>query len=184
MQNHNWAAWFINEVKIAINEYCTKDPLILREIYFSKKLGHEVCVIQIRGKQIFPEIDPRFIFNNPQILECFCKKDVAAITAMAVKLNNDVKESRYKLIELPAESSENPNIVTILELGKGTYKNLNIDHIDQNESLKDRFTSSDAMIIATHKARLDYASEDKAMRLAKLDKCRSRSFKSIIKIIK
>lgn len=93
----------INFIAKLLNTNDSVITLELDDIVFSKKHGHEICVMRIVGKNIFPKMTTEEILSNKQAMAGLSKEDLIRITKlhMEIKYNKD----KLQLIEINRNGS-------------------------------------------------------------------------------
>ena len=86
--------------------------LKLQSIEFSSKHGHEICVMQLAGKNAFPKYTANEILSNPKAMVGLSPQDAVTIT----KLDYLIKERKRRLHVL--EIDTNGTIVLMDTSGK------------------------------------------------------------------
>ncbi len=76
--------------------------LALDEICYSKKHGHEICVIRMVGKNIFPRMATDEILTNKHIVDSLSREDLVKIT----KLHMEIKQRRDSLNLIEVDRNE------------------------------------------------------------------------------
>lgn len=71
--------------------------LELEEIKFSKKYGHDVCVMHLVGKNTFPVMTTEEILSNPKARAGLSKDDLILITRLDMEIK--LKKQSLKIIE-------------------------------------------------------------------------------------
>lgn len=79
----------------------TSDSVItleLDDVIFSKKHGHEICIMRIVGKNIFPKMTTEEILENKQAMLGLSKDDLIAITKLHMEIKHN--KDKLKLVEI------------------------------------------------------------------------------------
>ena len=72
--------------------------LRLVELEYSAKHGHEICVMQLIGKNIFPKLTAEEILSNRNIMIGLPPEDIIFITRLDIKIQERKKE--LKVLEV------------------------------------------------------------------------------------
>lgn len=99
--------FFSNLVSRVEPEYTFK----LVGVEYSKKHGHEVCVMQLTGKNTFPKLTPQEILSNSKSLNGLSPTDASAITALNFLILERMK--KQKVLEV----DKNGTIVLVDHFG-------------------------------------------------------------------
>lgn len=76
----------------------TDVTLELDELEFSEKHGHEICVMHLIGKNIFPKMTAEEILSNPKARAGLSKDDLITITRLDMEIR--LKKGRMRLVEM------------------------------------------------------------------------------------
>ncbi len=66
------------------NKIETDSTIELDEIIFSRRHGHNICVMHVKGKNIFPKMTAEQILSNPTAMLGLGKKDLIRIAQLDV----------------------------------------------------------------------------------------------------
>jgi len=69
----------------------------LDDIIYSKKHGHEVCVMRLVGKNVFPIMTPKEILSSKDAMAGLSNEDLVKITRLDMEIN--YKKNALRLIE-------------------------------------------------------------------------------------
>lgn len=70
----------------------------LDEVIHSKKHGHEVCIMRLVGKNIFPIMSPEEILSNKKAMMGLSREDLITITRLDMKIKTE--KDKLRLIEI------------------------------------------------------------------------------------
>lgn len=126
----------VNLISSMINK--TEDNITLRlvAVEFSKRLGHEICVMQLVGKNVFPKMTTSELLSDPKALIGLSSADIISI----VRLDEKIKEriTKNQILEI----DQNGTIV-LLSID-GTEKRYSEKFISSNRDLLNTIPSLDA----------------------------------------
>jgi hypothetical protein len=108
--------------------------LELEEIIFSKKHGHEICVMHLVGKNAFPKMTAEEILANPKARMGLNKDDLIEITQLAMKIKQ--RKNAWRVVEIDR------NGLVLLENNVGAKKKCSIHEISSNQPLQDNLVGS------------------------------------------
>ncbi|WP_218813593.1 hypothetical protein [Rickettsiella endosymbiont of Dermanyssus gallinae] len=108
----------------------------LVDIVYSPKHGHEICVMQLSGKNIFPKFTAEEILSNPSALVGLSSRDAVRIT----QLDYLIKERKKKCQVL--EVDKNGSI--LLKDSFGRIARYSEKYISSNRDLLNTMKSDDA----------------------------------------
>lgn len=74
-------------VEMLIDKVESDITLELDDIVYSKKHGHNICVMHIVGKNIFPKMTAKEILSNPKAMMGLSKEDIITITKLDMEIN-------------------------------------------------------------------------------------------------
>ncbi len=69
----------------------------LEEISFCKKYGHEICIMRLVGKNIFPKMSAEEILSNPKARAGLSKEDLITISQLDMQIK--FKKNRLHVVE-------------------------------------------------------------------------------------
>lgn len=69
----------------------------LEEIVYSKKHGHEICIMRLIGKNIFPKMTADEILSNPKARAGLSKEDLIKISQLDIQIK--FKKNRLHIVE-------------------------------------------------------------------------------------
>lgn len=113
--------------------------LELDEIIYDKKYGHEICVMRLIGKNIFPKMTAEEILDNPKARAGLSKEDIIIITRldMEIKLN----KAKLRMVE------HNRNGTVVIENKYGNRKTYLENNISSNGTLLENLNGKHAYSI-------------------------------------
>lgn len=126
----------INFFSHLINRIEPEFTFRLVDIVYSPKHGHEICVMQLSGKNIFPKFTTEEILSNPSALLGLSSKDAVKIT----QLDYLIKERKKKCQVL--EVDKNGTVLLMNSFGKTTR--YSEKYISSNRELLNTMKSDDA----------------------------------------
>lgn len=124
----NFFSYWINKVE---PEYTFR----LVEIIYSEKHGHEICVMQIAGKNIFPKFTPEELLSNRSALVGLSSADVLTIS----ELNHHIKDRKKNSQILEIDK----NGTILLRDPSGRVIRYAEKYLSSNRELLDTFKGSD-----------------------------------------
>jgi hypothetical protein len=119
-----------------INKLEPEFTLRLRSIEFSAKHGHEICVMQLAGKNAFPKYTPEEILANPKAMVGLSPQDAAAIA----KLDIIIKERKRKCQVLEVDR----NGTILLRDASGRVRRYSEKHLSNNREMLNNMRGEDA----------------------------------------
>lgn len=72
--------------------------LELDEIVYSKKHGHDICVMHLVGKNIFPKMTAEEILSNKQAMAGLSNEDLIKITRLDMEIK--YKRNNFRVVEI------------------------------------------------------------------------------------
>lgn len=108
----------------------------LVDVIYSPKHGHEICVMQLSGKNIFPKFTAEEILSNPSALVGLSSKDAVKIT----QLDYLIKERKKKCQVLEVDK----NGTILLKNSFGKISRYSEKYISSNRELLNTMKSDDA----------------------------------------
>lgn len=108
----------------------------LVDIIYCNRRGHEVCVMQLVGKNSFPKFTPEEILDNEKAMIGLSSQDVRTITQLDCLLKERKKRSRV------LEYDRNGSIV--LKDSSGNVKRYSEKYISSNREMLDKLDPKDA----------------------------------------
>ncbi|MGC1182384.1 hypothetical protein [Legionella sp.] len=119
-----------------VNKFEPQYTLRLDDIIYSKSYGHEICVMQLVGKNAFPKYTTEELLTDPNALVGLSPQDAVVIT----RLDYTIKERRRKFQVL--EIDRNGTILLKDSFGKITR--YSEKHISASRELINEMRSDDA----------------------------------------
>lgn len=157
--------WFSHAVEIEESfDYRQDVTFKLVAIHFSKKHGHDICVLQMLGRNVFTELDPRQIVATPEILNSLSPSDTIEVGRLIERLEAEMEQGCYRLLEVALENSDQPDKFIATKIGIAECKVFSLNDINVNSSLLKKLKPEEAFYLGTHKATLDFLSEMKAIK--------------------
>lgn len=124
----NFFSYWINKVE---PEYTFR----LVEIIFSEKHGHELCVMQIVGKNIFPKFTPEELLSNRSALVGLSPDDLLIISKLSYLIKDRKRHSQILEVDT--------NGIIMLRDPSGRVIRYVEKYISSNRELLDTFKGSD-----------------------------------------
>ena len=126
----------VNFISALINKSEENITLRLDSIEFSRKHGHEICIMQLVGKNAFPKMTTHEILSNPRAMVGISPADIVSI----VRLDEQIRErkSKNKILEIDSNGS----IVLINE--DGSERRYSEKYISSDRELLNTLDGSDA----------------------------------------
>ncbi len=112
---------------------------VLDDIIYDKKYGHEICVMRLIGKNIFPKMTPEEILENPKARAGLSKEDLIIIT----QLDMEIKYRKAKLRMVKHDR----NGTVVLENQYGERKTYSEKFISSNVELLENMNGKSAHAI-------------------------------------
>ncbi|MBA3537312.1 MAG: hypothetical protein H0T84_12000 [Tatlockia sp.] len=97
MKGNNVVSFFSNLINKVEPEYTWR----LVDIIYSKKHGHEICVMHLAGKSAFPKFTTEELLSDPHAMKGISALDAVSIT----KLDHIIKERKKKSIVLEIDKN-------------------------------------------------------------------------------
>lgn len=113
--------------------------LELDEIIYDKKYGHEICVMRLIGKNIFPKMTAEEILDNPKSRSGLSKEDIIIITRLDMEIK--LKKDKLRMIE------HKRNGTVVLENQYGNRKTYLENSISSNSKLLENLNGKHAYSI-------------------------------------
>jgi len=113
--------------------------LELDDIIYDKKHGHEICVMRLIGKNIFPKMTAEEILDNPKARSGLSKEDVIIITRLDMEIK--LKKAKLHMVE------HNRNGTLVLENQYGNRKTYLENNISSNITLLENLNGKHAYSI-------------------------------------
>ncbi len=132
----------VQSIYFLINERTPSNNFRFCSTKFSRKHGHDICVIQVKGKSIYPEFTAAEIINNPELLLEFSREDVVTITKIHMHIEYLKKNKMYSICEMPLRQKD--NIFIIQKVGDKNYNSINSSMFSRNIDFLENFSSIDA----------------------------------------
>lgn len=110
--------------------------LRLVELEYSAKHGHEICVLQLIDKNIFPKLTSEEILSNRNIMIGLPPEDIVFITRLDAKIQERKKE--MKVLEIDR------NGTIVLASSDGKLKRYSEKKISMNTEILSKMNSIDA----------------------------------------
>ena len=98
--------------------------LVLDDIVYDKKYGHEICVMRLVGKNIFPKMTTEEILDNPKARVGLSKEDIIIITRLDMEIK--LKKAKLRIVE------HDRNGIVVLENQYGERKRYSENDISSN----------------------------------------------------
>lgn len=124
----NFFSYWINKVE---PEYTFR----LVEIIYSEKHGHELCVMQIAGKNIFPKFTPEELLSNRAALVGLNPTDSLAISELSHRIKDRKRHSQILEVD--------KNGTILLRDSCGRVIRYAEKYLSSNRELLDTFKGSD-----------------------------------------
>lgn len=126
----------INFLSHFVNHIEPQYTLRLQSIEFSPKHGHEICVMQLVGKNSFPKYTAEEIISDPKVMVGLSPQDAVYIT----QLDHIIKERKKKcrVLEIDCNGS------IVLQDEKGRIKRYSERSISSNRELLNSMSGRDA----------------------------------------
>ncbi len=131
-----------NVVKIWSNLLDKLEPEIsleLDEIIYDKRYGHEICVMRLIGKNIFPKMTAEEILDNQKARAGLSKEDIIIITRLDMEIK--LKKAKLQMVE------HNRNGTIVLENRYGNRKAYLENDISSNINLLENLNGRHAYSI-------------------------------------
>lgn len=165
---------FFIYIKKSLFERSFQPILKLSHITYSKRLGYEICIVQVIGKNIFSEFEAQYLITQPRILNGFSHQDVVRITLLAAQIKNALTQKSYHIREMHSYHSPKKNIVIVEQIGEpASLKAFSLSQIEENKELLNRFTSNEAFVLGHAKATIDILEEQEMIKKIKLKNLKS-----------
>lgn len=110
--------------------------LKLEKVIYSPRHKHEICVLQLIGKNAWPRMTPQEILEDPQTIRGLSQEDVVKITRLDEKIKMRVKE--LKVLEIDV------NGTIILEDKRGNVRRFSEKKLSENRKMLAKLSSLDA----------------------------------------
>ena len=110
--------------------------LKLDQIIYSSKHGHEICIMHLVGKNIFPKMTTEEILSTPQSITGICREDLITI----IRLDEKIKAQKNKLSVI--ESDRNGTFV--IQDGFGQKKRYSGKLLSFDGTILDKLKGRDA----------------------------------------
>ncbi len=108
----------------------------------SRKHGHDICIVQVIHKNIWPELTAKEIIQNPDLIKNFSPEDLVKIAKIDSKIETEMNQSAYKVLEFNHDQT-----VLIQQTGKAYVHSVSCESIAQNKMILRRLNSEDAYCI-------------------------------------
>lgn len=145
-----------------ISAFSAYQPMLkLSHVAFSRRFGHEICVIQVIGKNAFAEFEAEYLINHPNILKAFAHEDVVTITKLAEEVKQNLQAKTCKIREIPYPNTE--ELIVIEEAGMSNFRAVTLSDISSDEGFLNRFKPRDAFQLGYIKANSDFVKEKQAI---------------------
>lgn len=102
----------IDFVSYLVNRLEPDYTLRLVGVEFSQKHGHEICIMQLSGKNVFPKYTPQEILSNPKGMVGLSPQDAVTISKL-----DDIIQKRKKQSKV-LEVDKNGSIVLKMSSGR------------------------------------------------------------------
>ncbi len=99
----------------------------LDDIIYDKKYGHEICVMRLIGKNVFPKMTAEEILNNPKARAGLSKEDLITITQLDMEIK--FRKAKLRIVE------HDRNGTVVLENQYGERKTYSEKYISSNAEL-------------------------------------------------
>jgi hypothetical protein len=133
----------IKSMHYLVNEKNPSYNLRLCRKKFSRKLGYDICVTQLKGKSIYPEFSAEEIISNDMLLREFSQKDIVEITKIAVEIQRNKINSTYSVCEIPLRKKTD-NEYVVQQAGKSECQLITSSTIAANPMILQKFSPIDA----------------------------------------
>lgn len=132
MNGNNVVNFFSNLINRVEPEYIWR----LVDIVYSKKHGHEICIMHLAGKSAFPKFTASELLSNPQAMKGMSVEDAVVIT----KLDNLIKQRKNKSLVLEVDK----NGTLVLRGASGEEKRYAEKFVSSNRDMVNDMQSLDA----------------------------------------
>lgn len=110
----------------------------LDDVIYSKKHGHEICVLHVIGKNIFPKMTTDEILSNPKAMAGLSKEDIIRITRLDIQIKDRI--NNIKVIEMDRNG-------TVILQDKFEQKTYSVRELSTNPLIMDQLKGRDAFRI-------------------------------------
>ncbi|MCB1454677.1 MAG: hypothetical protein KDJ43_13625, partial [Rhizobiaceae bacterium] len=93
-------------------------------VEYSAKHGHEICIMQLSGKNAFPKYTPRELLSNPRSMSGLSPQDAVAIAKMDEVIRQ--RKERHKVLEF------DKNGTIVLKMPSGSEQRFSEKYLSTN----------------------------------------------------
>lgn len=119
----------IKEMYNAIHYKQLEYPLKYIDRVYSKKHNHDICVIQLTGKNVFTKIPANEIIANENSLLEFSPIDIVKITQLAEEVKRDMRINQHKIHEIKRLDPDDNPLFIIKRIGLKNMRRLSSQDI-------------------------------------------------------
>lgn len=136
---------------------------------YCEKLGYDVCVVQVIGKNSFSEFEAQYLLKHTEMLRAFSHTDVETITRIAENIKINLIKKTCKIREIHTHNITKKDVIIIEQMGDPQkLRATSLQEIQNNKTLLNKFNPDEAFQLGYMKATQDIEKEQAAIKKIKM----------------